>query len=154
MLGSRATLRYEPSHALAELEREGQENMDLLRKIVIGVCHLGACQVGDPNNTRALAINAFDNRLRRTPQFFALLTDQHKGFHKSVGPLGFSIQTAFRKGAGVNTPGPHLVSDRFDYASGNQVWWRNDLFNEAARDIDSIIAVVSRARNTFLVVDC
>ena len=124
--------------------------MELLREIVTRVCQLGPCQVGDANATRALAINAVDTTGRPTPQFFAILTDQHKGFHKVVGPRGFSIQVAFRKGAGAELTGTNWVSDRFDYEKGNQVWWRNDLPQDGVLDVDSIVTVVARARNTFL----
>lgn len=151
MPGSRATLRDQPDHVLEELEREWQVNMELLRKIVTRVCELGPCQVGDANATRALAINAVDTTGRQTPQFFAILTDQHKGFHKVVGPRGFSIQVAFRKGTGAEPTGINWVSDGFDYKKkGNQVWWRNDLPQGTVLDVDSIVAVVAEARNTFL----
>jgi hypothetical protein len=150
MPGSRATLRDQSDRVLEELEREGPVNMELLREIVTRVFQLARCQVGDANPTRALAINAVDTTGRPTPQFFAILSDQHKGFHKVVGPRGFSIQVAFRKGAGAKPPGTNWVSNCFDYEKGNQVWWRNNLPQDAVLDVDSIVAVVAQARNTFL----
>ncbi len=150
MPGSRATLRDLSDRVLEELEREGQVNMELLREIVTRVCQLGPCQVGDANATRALAINAVDTTGRRTPQFFAILTDQHSLHKKDVGPRGFSIQVAFRKSTGVKPSGTNWVCDRFDYIKkGNQVWWRNEL-RDAALDVNSIVDEVKKARNTFL----
>ena len=153
MPGLRATLRDQPDSVLKQLESEGQvKDMELLREIVTRVCQLGPCKVGDENPTRALAINICATRGRRTRQFFAVLTDQHKGFHKkdNIGPRGFSIQVATRKGAGAKPPGTNWVCDRFDYIKkGNQVWWRNEL-RDAALDVNSIVDEVERARNTFL----
>jgi hypothetical protein len=150
MPGTRAILRADPNFVLDELEREGQENMPLLRGIVERVFDLGPSLIGDPNKTRALAIHALDADGRRTPQFFAILTSRHKGLHKSVGPRGFSIQVAFRKDAGVDLAGTDWES-RFDYPKqGNQVWWRNDLRLDTELDTDSIVAMVLRARETFV----
>ncbi len=152
MPGVRAPLRDQPDSVLKELESEGQvKDMELLREIVTRVCQLGPCKVGDANPTRALAISILATRGLRTLQFFAILTDQHKGFHKkdNIGPRGFSIQVATRKGAGAKPPGTNWVSDRFDYIKKNQVWWRNDL-RDADLDVNSSVKVVAQARNTFL----
>ncbi len=146
--GVRATLRDQPDSVLEKLESEGHvKDMELLREIVTRVCQLGPCKVGDVNPTRALAINAIDPK---TPQFFAILTDQHSLHKKDVGPRGFSIQVAFRKSTGVKPSGTNWVCDRFDYIKkGNQVWWRNEL-RDAALDVNSIVDEVKKARNTFL----
>jgi hypothetical protein len=152
MPGLRATLRDQPDSVLKKLESEGQvKDIKLLREIVTRVCQLGPCKVRDENPTRALAINFVATRGRRTRQFFAVLTDQHKGFHKkdNIGPRGFSIQVAIQKGADAKPPGANWVSDRFDYIKENQVWWRNEL-QDAVINVDSIVAEVERARNTFL----
>ncbi len=150
MPGSKAPLSDQPDRVLEELQREGQENMELMRDIVTHVCQLGRCHVADANWTRALAVNAIDITGRRTPQFFAILTEQHKGFHRTVGPRGFSIQVAFRKDAGVQPTGSDWVCDRFDYKKGNQVWWRNDLSQGGVVDVESVVGDVARARVTFL----
>jgi hypothetical protein len=119
MPGPRAPLRPDPDRVLADLEREGQENMPLLREIVTRVFGLGPSLVGDANKTRALAIHAVDTEGRQTLQFFAILTDRHKGLHTSVGEGGFSIQLAFRKFAGAQPTGHKWESDRFDYKKVN-----------------------------------
>lgn len=153
MPGVRATLRDQPDSVLRDLESEGRvKDMELLREIVTRICQLAPCKVGDANPTRALAISIVGTKGRRTRQFFAILTDQHKGFHKkdNIGPRGFSIQVATRKGAGAKPPGTNWVCDRFDYIKkGNQVWWRNEL-RDAALDVNSIVDEVKKARNTFL----
>ena len=151
MAGCRATARDQPDYALEQLEREGQESIELLREIVTRVClEIGPRLVGDPNRTRALAISA-NSPGQRTPQFFAIITDRHKGCHpkKCIGPRGFSIQVAFRKDARANLTGTNWVcNDRFDYEKQNQVWCRNELEQEVV-DVDSIVAVVARAKKSF-----
>lgn len=151
MPGVRATRRDQPDSVLKELESDGHvKDMELLREIVTLVCQLGRCQVGDANKTRALAINAIDPK---TPQFFAILTEKHKGLHgkEHIGPKGFSIQVAFRKDTGVKPSGTNWVCDRPDYIKkGNQVWYRDEL-RDATLDVDSIMKEVKKGRDTFLV---
>jgi hypothetical protein len=153
MPGKRAPFS-DPDSILKILEKEKEvNNIELLREIVTQVCDLGPYQVRDPNPTRALAINTVATRGRRTHQFFAILTEKHKGLHgkEHIGPKGFSIQVAFRKDAGVKPSGTNWVCDRPDYIKkGNQVWYRDELRN-ATLDVDSIMKEVKKGRDTFLV---
>jgi hypothetical protein len=149
MPGRRAALRSQPDPVLDDLEREGQEGMALLRDIVTRVFAIGPSLIADANVTRALAIHAVDTTGRRTPQFFAILTGTHKGFHRIVGPQGFSLQLAFRKDSCVEPRGIGWVCDRFDYVKGSQVWWRNDLPSTPTVDVDSILQDANRARESF-----
>lgn len=147
MPGPRATLRDTPEHVLDDLEREGLPNMELLREIVLRVCRLGKCQVGDANNTRALAVNSISDSEKATSQFFTVLTDAHKGFHPSVGPLGFSIQASFRK----QTIQPESADwKNVGLIKPNCTWWNNDLDRDGSPDINAIITVIACARASFL----
>lgn len=152
MPGQRAPFS-DPDSILKKLESEGHvKNMALLREIVRRVCELGPYQVREANATRALAINTVYSTGRPAPQFFAILTDQHKGLHgkEHIGPKGFSIQVAFRKGTGVKPSGTNWVCDRPDYIKkGNQVWYRDEL-RDATLDVDSIMKEVKKGRDSFL----
>lgn len=149
MPGKRAQLRDQPDYVLEKLEREERLNIELLREIVTRVCQFGRFLVGDPNVTRAMAIKAVDPKGSQTPYFFAVLTENHKGLHKTVGPHGFSLQVAFRKPFGNELIESDWVSDRFEYIKQNQIWWRNDL-KENVVSIDPILDVIGKGRDTFL----